>query len=156
MNLVKISSEFFLIYYQHGEVRSPYRSPVKDPFDVKPRGSNLIVEFYAYGDPLPSLDVMHAIMRTESAAFTYKSEVIVASRQEFWAENVQMVFVPTEGLRYDEWNKALWAMRMAVEDNNMYFEWSFAIAKSGSGDGTHMGYGMMHDGKKRAVQKKVK
>ena len=117
---------------------------MSDPFDTQPVGSNIVIEFYAYGDFIPYDAVSRVLQKATTESLSYKADDPIETQPlEYWASNAQLVFVPREGITWRIWFRALKGIRDAFRDHAMNFEWHFAIAMTGKPDGRQLGYGML-------------
>ncbi|KAL6716783.1 hypothetical protein ACLMJK_004695 [Lecanora helva] len=115
-----------------------------NPFDVRPDGHNVVLEFYAYGRYVLQSQVFDAVMKAEHVAYARPREELVGTQPlQYWVDDVQLMLTPGEQLTWGDWSTALWAMRLAVVGKGMCFEWYFGIARAGTPDDGPIGYGTL-------------
>jgi len=118
----------------------PSCSPVSDPFIWHRTGSDESVKFYAYRAWLPRDKVIQVLYSATYNSYTHRGELLISEPLQFRVDNIQLVLKPKEGMTWWAWSTALLGFRIAVHDQDMYFEWNFTVISRELGD---IGYGAL-------------
>lgn len=127
----------------------PVSGPVGDPFVWHRTVSEEAVMFSAYQAWLPSDKVREAVESATHEAYSHRGELLLSEPLQFRADNVQLDLTPKEGMTWRAWSTALWGMRMALQDYDIYFEWNFRVLSRRLGE---TGYGTLADKTRHSVE----
>lgn len=130
--------------HRHTSLIHPSNSPQKEPYNMNDPTTTSILEFYAYGGPLPSDGISDAFKDALSKALAHPHDSLIDSeKMEFWGGAAQLILYPGEEMTWIMWAKALWLMRDFVFEKGMAFEWQYIVLDPGLAD---VGWGALMNG----------
>ena len=95
-------------------------------------GRNTVIEFFHYGDYLPWQIVIRILESATSSALTHDADTFIGDQPiKTQVAGLLLMLVPKEEMTWRMWTTALWGMRTATKDNQMFFEWSFFLTHAG-------------------------
>ena len=122
---------------------------MRDPYEISPQGSNQIIEFHSYRSYLPRESVLGILDSATFEALEHNREDLMGTTPIFLTEDgLEFSMIAEEGITWFMWTRALWGMRRTVQQEEMFFEWSFGIKLTEFGDAREMGNGILQDARR--------
>jgi len=86
---------------------------------------------------------MGVLKEATSSAFDHNADTFISDETiNIDAAGLLLMLVPKKEMTWRMWSTALWGMRMAVKDHQMFFEWNFGVIYAGHAVGLgFLGYG---------------
>jgi len=119
---------------QFDKVATPtlFRSPVNDPYDLYQPGTHQIVEFYDYRTSISSNSIMSVLKTATSSILDHPSDDLIGTEElQYWANEVQLLLIPSDRMTWRMWHDAITAMVRFVVRKKMSYGWSFIVLERG-------------------------